>query len=295
VTVVQRLQQYHTTLGVNSPVYRRFVSTLFLSSNPFYRRTSLDSSFEKMLERFKLNGIIEFDENFAEMADLLVKNFFEKPAVENLDLSSPAYVKNLHSPEDLASGLASWIEISILNPTVFKFFTNPRLVNLVTDYYGRQAYYRNLPVLSETSVRENYEQDATYKFHVDYGLKQVSFMLLLNDVTETDTHMIYAKGSQLRTLPHKMVQDRNSFPDSDIFEKYEMEHVVGKKGTLFIFDAGNGLHRAMPVPGTRRRILHMNLTTGHYMLIRKKIGEPLRKAVRGLPVNISRAFKRLID
>lgn len=294
MNLISRIQQYHTTLGVNSPAYRKLVATVFLTPQPFRSDACSEPVLQTLLQKFRENGIVQFDENYADLADLLVAKYFENPVVENRDLTSEDYLVNLHSPSDLQAGLASWIELSMLNPTLLKFFSNERLIKLVNDYYGRQAYYRNLPVLSETSVRDSSAQDATYKFHVDYGLKQVSFMLLLNDVSMDDTHMVYANGSHLKTLPHSMVSDRYSFDDEIVFSKYQLTHVVGKKGTLFIFDAGNGLHRAMPKPGTTRRILHMNMTTGHYMLIRKKVGARLQEAVSSLPTAVSRAFQRLI-
>jgi hypothetical protein len=275
------------------------VSTLYLTRNPLHRNLiheqgNQDPELKRLAEEFKSSGIVQFDQTFSELADALNEEFFDNFAGENLDLTSPGYKKKFDVTNYQRVGLSTWSETTMLHPKLFSFFANTRLISLISEYYGRQAYYRNLPVLTQTTVPESYDIDPTYKFHVDYGLRQVSLMLLLNDLTESDTHMEYAVGSHLVKLPQSMIEDRFSFEDSIVEGKYSLRSLIGKKGTLFIFDAGNGLHRAVPKPGTTRRILHMNLTSGSYKVPQRRIGRALGEAVRPCAPIVANAFSNLI-
>jgi hypothetical protein len=275
--------------------YRRMVELVYLTPNPLRARTAVatDHKLFALTETFKSDGIVRFDEDFSTLATELAEEFFESRESGDRELTSSNYKRYFAVDDHHQSGLAVWGEASFLHPKLFSFFTNPRLISLVSEYYGRQAYYRNLPVFTQTSVPDNYATDPTYKFHVDYGLRQVSLMMLLSDVTESDTHMQYALKSHLDRLPQSMVEDRFSYSDEIVEKKYSLLPLIGKRGTLFIFDAGNGLHRAFPKPNSHRRILHMNLTSGHYKLRQTKLGEPLRKAIAGLPAHVQRAFEKL--
>ena len=57
--------------------------------------------------------------------------------------------------------------------------------------------------------------------------------------------------------------ERYPADSSYIRDKYNIFKLTGKAGDLFVFDAGNGFHRANLIPGTSRTVLHMNITTGY--------------------------------
>jgi dihydroxyacid dehydratase/phosphogluconate dehydratase len=109
-------------------------------------------------------------------------------------------------------------------------------------------------------VNNDNENDIAGKWHIDGGLNQITFMLLVNDIDEKDTHMQFALKSTHEN--HKEL-DRWNIKDSDIESKYEITHCIGKAGTLYVFQGGLGYHRAVYKPNSTRSIFHANFTTGH--------------------------------
>ncbi len=97
-------------------------------------------------------------------------------------------------------------------------------------------------------------------FHLDKGLDQISIMFLVKDLSENDTHMQYSMGSNKEK--HKTV-DRFKFDQDLIEKKYPIMKCIGKAGTVFIFREGMGFHRGFQVSGSTRKILHLNVTSGH--------------------------------
>ena len=52
-------------------------------------------------------------------------------------------------------------------------------------------------------------------------------------------------------------------------KKYEIEKLAGEPGDCYIFNAGNFLHKAYPVEGSTRDILHINLTLDKFKITEK--------------------------
>jgi hypothetical protein len=113
-------------------------------------------------------------------------------------------------------------------------------------------------------VRRQSAHSAAQKFHTDRKLSQVTLMMLIQDLGIDDTHMQYAVGSNRARVPHVMHKDRYSFQDSWIAEQFQICDLVGPKGSVFLFNAGDGFHRQVPRPETTRRVLFGTVTTGWY-------------------------------
>ena len=126
-------------------------------------------------------------------------------------------------------------------------------------YYGRQPYYRNSPLIYKIQWDGKSELLYSGNFHVD-RLHQLSIMLLLNDLTERDTHMEYA----LRSHKKRLRLDHFSDDEKSVQSKYEVAHLTGPKGTLYLFDSG-GIHRAHVIPNSARVVLHLNVNPGHHI------------------------------
>ena len=118
------------------------------------------------------------------------------------------------------------------------------LYDLIRGYYGRDFYLRNNPTI-EFSYKE--EVNDAQKFHLDWGLQQISVMVNLSDVSLTSTHMTYLVGSNKKyyfSQPHRD-NDRFKRTVNDFRLAYPEKLVttVGTADSAFVFDAGNGLHR----------------------------------------------------
>jgi len=161
-------------------------------------------------------------------------------------------------------GLTFASNISLKDPLLAPLIFDPDILGAIQNFYKRQPYYRNQPFVQISEFkgdRHSNDVDIQGKYHLD-GLHQISFMLLLNDITVKDTHMQYALKSHKKIRVMAAV-DRYGFPDESIEQKYQIVDLVGKKGTLFIFDAGAGFHRAVYKSGTTRKIFHSNITPGY--------------------------------
>lgn len=135
----------------------------------------------------------------------------------------------------------------------------PMMLAMLSEYYGCQPYYRQLPGINVTHSGD--EQVGYNDFwHYD-TVNQMTAHILLSDTTDSDSCMLYAKGSH-RT--HRQYISTNDYYYS---EKYMNDHFkiipcVGESGTLIIFDP-NGLHRADLKANTFRSHFHLNLVPGN--------------------------------
>ena len=89
-------------------------------------------------------------------------------------------------------------------------------------------------------------------------------MFLANALTEDDTHMELALGSH-KTSYQNQFGISSAISDDFVYKNFEIEKLIGPKGTLFMFDAST-IHRGLYTPHTHRRLLHLNITTGHNVL-----------------------------
>ncbi len=152
-------------------------------------------------------------------------------------------------------------KISFVDPVLRDLFFAPDLSAILYNFFKRQIYHRNYPIIFRTRYEGKYPENPQGKFHKDGGLGQISFMLLLNDLTMEDTHMEYALGSHRKWASFRDM-DRFSYPEKRVEDQFEIYHCLGEMGTLFIFDASHGFHRATYKLHTERTVLHLNITTG---------------------------------
>lgn len=131
------------------------------------------------------------------------------------------------------------------------------LYDLIHGYYGRGFYLRNNP-----TIEFSYEGEANdaQKFHLDWGLQQISLMVNLSDVSPASTHMAYLVGSNRKYYFSQLHRDsdrcKRVVADFSSAHPDNHETTVGDADSAFVFDAGNGLHRQ--VGGGERIMLHLN-------------------------------------
>ena len=177
--------------------------------------------------------------------------------------------------DKLSLGVTVSSLISFQDPELAPLFMDPDIANMVNNQLRRQPFYRNHPLLEEIHYRGRRQPRTIIQFQDPGGFKrivnytddfhrdspnEITFMLLINDLSESDTHMEYVKGSHRHKVVGSAVgpfsEDADALSDdSQIFRCY------GKRGDLFIFWRG-GIHRRKVLPGRPRRILHVNLNTG---------------------------------
>ncbi len=223
---------------------------------------------QTMLSELQEKGLVILPARLPELADYVDNEYFEvlerrKPRSSTQYLEEVATGKRGELTETVAGKLS--FKDSVMAPLFF----DADLCGLIYNYYQRQPYYRNQPFLSVSRIKDDSKLSAEIqtKFHIDL-YRQISFMLLVNDLTDKDTCLQYAIGShQDRNKPW----DRYSYADEDICARYKIVNGVGPKGTLLIFDAGCGYHRGNYKRNSTRKFVHTNITTGHYLSMDKKI------------------------
>jgi hypothetical protein len=156
--------------------------------------------------------------------------------------------------------------VSFMDPGLAPLLFDSDVCGILYNYYQRQPYYRHQPWVIKNALAADIPPDEfakleiSSKFHIDC-FRQITMMLLVNDVGIEDTHLQYAVGS------HKFIHhpwNRFEYSDAEIAERYPIFDAVGPKGSLIIMDAGSGFHRGYHRIGTVRKTLQAVVTTGHY-------------------------------
>lgn len=247
-----------TTIRYVPPIYHA-ARYYYAFPNLLKRKVSISGENEKYLKELKENGIVVIPPHkFSKIADHINENYIS--LVENFPQITESPFVYLVDDELNIDRIR--LHISFKDNDLKEIFLSEELSGLIYNYLGRQPYYRNYPYVIFNRASSDTKDGIFQKFHKDRGFHQITLMMLLNDITEADTHMQYALKSHKKWVNPKHIRDRYSYDDKDIYDEFDILNCVGKKGTLFIFDAGNGFHKNVKVPGTQRNIFHANITTG---------------------------------
>ena len=95
-----------------------------------------------------------------------------------------------------------------------------------------------------------------WPWHIDTP-NLLSFHIILNDLTEEDTRMRYAKGSHKINRPASGIRSEEM-----ITGRYEIFECCGPAGTIYIFD-NNGFHRPDAVADSIRMTFEFYFTPGN--------------------------------
>lgn len=246
VAIAQRKGRVRSVLLLSSPSFVRALAWRhYVSPAADYRTLALSSQAQGYLARLRQDGIVKVERDFSDLAEYIRDRYFA--AQFELPRDSPLR----------ANGLQVSHSVSFADRRLHEVLFDPEICAVVCNYYGRQAYYRDNPTVHKEHAAPSAKPLISGVFHSD-SYRQISFMLVLSDLAETDTHMEFAKGSHRAQQPS---YDRTQIDQDAVLREFEIVHVVGKKGTLFIFDT-EGLHRGAYHRDTRREIFHVNMTTG---------------------------------
>jgi hypothetical protein len=251
IYILKKIQNFYIKLRIS---FNRFLNLYFIN---FYSKLDNDMSnnFKEALNELRLEGITKLPVKLDCISELDIKEFISKKEKSFEEL---IIIKNLYKNPDKNGKIVASLDVnsSIIN----ELFTKD-LFLLLKNYYGKRFWLRNAPTLLADLKNHRIEEKSQNLFHIDFAERQLSIMVLLDDVTEKSTYMEYIKKSQKNAWVFKnitregykfkkKINDELNKKDIDIFK------MIGKKGDVFIFDAGNGLHRA--VYGDDRYILHFN-------------------------------------
>lgn len=219
---------------------------------------------EKHLSELREKGITAIP-GFGAVADHLESAYFSVMEGDKPRVPRPFEVITLGSRAE-ASNTINY-RLFFNDPGLAPLVFNPDVCGILYNYYQRQPFYRQQPwaiknaMAADTSQDEFSRAEVSAKFHIDC-YRQITLMLLVNELSVNDTHLQFAVGSH-KSTHHPW--DRYKHNDPDIARNYPIFDAVGPKGTLIIMDAGCGIHRGLHKRGSVRKTLQLVVTTGHYL------------------------------
>lgn len=205
----------------------------------------LSEEWQQHLRTLRRDGIVFVPGFFATDAGLLAQRYQLNPQAFP---SSDKYTR-------------FYLELS--DPEVLKLATHPMLLGLLAGYYRCQPYLRQMPAMNCTHAdSENARQSVGFNnfWHYDTA-NQTTAHILMNDCAESDSCMLYAKGTH-RTHRVQLAKEDYYYSEAYVRDHFEVVPCVGTAGTLVIFDP-NGLHRVDLKARTFRAHLHLNFVPGN--------------------------------
>lgn len=231
-----------------------------------YKKSICDSSsLAPSVTRSKLeqNGIVQLESLPTAFTELLA-------ATENLEASNLI----LKRDTNCADGVKERFVISLSN-TMLQEYIEKQVKPCITGYLDKGYVMRGNPrvIYNVPTIRQPAD-----RFHIDYGFHQLTLQVLLNDVSEDDTHMEYIKGSNHSSWFHPRATLFTAKEPTTFKEKLERVKLIGTAGTAFLFDAGNGYHRANTSsnPKCDRRKLSINFSASTHLHLSSDTYEPYK-------------------
>lgn len=259
-------------LAIDGPtVYKRRLWKRYLTPDPAYQPVPLSPEYQGFLEQLRTEGIVSIPK-FESVAARL------RSTIDELGLTD-------HHRED---NCTDWVvDIGFTVPEVVRMLADPQLCGLFCNYYGRQAYYREHPSIAGMSSAHPSVDESASHVHCD-GYRQLTFMLLLNDISAQDTHLIFYAGTHKEP---KLNYERDAGTQKRV-EGCRTVLGTGRAGTLLVFDAGSGYHCGRYLPG-KRLILRGVVTTG-WLPFKDQVRQDSDAllAVKGAPTFVRAMFER---
>lgn len=194
----------------------------------------------------KSRGVVSFPGHFAEVA-ARIRAQYAKPESEYE--AANLYYRTFFGP----TGGALITDLSL----------DETMLAIASEYMGCQPYLRHGAALAilkpaDTTVPQygvfNGLQD--WPWHIDTP-NLLSFHILLNDIDENDSHMLYAVNS------HKINRAASGIRTEELITgRNEIYPCCGPAGTVYIFD-NNGFHRPHAVADSMRMTFEFYFTPGN--------------------------------
>jgi hypothetical protein len=253
--VRDRLKESWTLLVTNGPFWlRKIIWKIYLTPDRSQPEYPLPDSLQKNLREFRETGITRIDGRFADLASYLKEKYFS-PIDLGLLKNDPRVRGQMIRDK---YGVEVNCSVSFEDRNLHSLLFDRDLLRLIYNYYGRQPFYRNQPVVFRDRCLQGDELLGSGRYHIDV-YRQVSMMLLISDLTLSDTHMQYAACSHHEP---QRTTDRRLIDEADVERRFKIVDCIGPKGTLYIFDAGAGFHRGKYALNSCREFFHTNFTTG---------------------------------
>lgn len=255
---------YNLYKNIRKP--QRFFKKLFYSQlvpipkimslcTPLPRDFSLSDQAKDIVERLKHDGVVILPGVYNDYSNYLLDKY-------QIDLDKVDPSEN-----------GEEITISHLDQTTFEVFSDSIIISSIGAYFNAQPFLRQAPsifsIRPSNNVRHTREYDIsnsnlkTMGWHYD-TVNMIQCAILLNDITENDTHMQIVKGVHRK---HRIKSKDRFYSDEYINDHFEIVRCVGPAGTLVFFDS-NSPHRIFTVKHSLRIYIKATYTPGNDIVSR---------------------------
>lgn len=233
----------------------KFLPDLFLAGEPKPLDYDSDLKVRDYVKKLKDEGLVVFESAHPELADYInkkYKHFFDS-------------IK----PSDQYENLV----LNIFDDELSELIANPLYLTVMANYYNkRQPFLRGAPGIKCTypnisRVPTKILLNERSKFNCDWHYDTVNMLqihFLLHDLTDKDSHMLLAKNTHHHHRVNLTSQDY-CYSDEYINDHYETKPIVGKKGTVYIWDS-NAIHCANLIPNKKRSFIQALYSPGNDIL-----------------------------
>ena len=174
-------------------------------------------------------------------------------------------------------------KLQLDNIDIFGFLNSLEILKKLTK---KNYVFRNK--IDLIRWRSKSDKSGAFFYHSDGMDNQISLMMLLRD-NKNSSKMFFAKNTKksfLLKINNFFTGDKFKFSilnkiiknifilfspifNSLVEKKYNIQKLSGDPGDCYIFNAGNFLHKATPIKGSTRDIMHFNLTLNKSKVIEK--------------------------
>ena len=231
--------------------YNRFINLVNIFKSNLIKKNSFE--WQDELEQLQENGFVKIPTTVnLEKIDSFISNNYQ----------NSNYIKlQSKMPEIDQFGVAS-IELDINSEIFTEHIFSKNLKKLISEYYKKKFWLRNAPIFRIDVEKKRTDESNRFQqrlFHLDFTERQLSLVVFLNDLHDNSSHTEYVPRTNKKSWFLQNDERTNlKFQKkvNKLIKKNGIKKIIGKKGEIYLFDAGNGLHRGFP--GDDRYIIHLN-------------------------------------
>jgi hypothetical protein len=253
--------------------YKRNLWKRYLTPDSTFRPIPLSEEFQGYLARLREDGIV------------IIQGHFERVAGRLRALLNEMGLEGYRRSDKVNDFI---VDVGLVVPEVVHMLAHSELCGLLCNYYGRQAYYREHPIIVASSAGAEGVDRTSSRVHAD-GYRQITMQLLINDVTAEDSHLIFYAGTHKQP---KLSVDRE--PSNKLLvEGCRPVLGIGQAGTLVVFDSGSGYHCGQYKSG--QRLMLSEVVTSGWLPFKDRVREDadvLRGSRGSYPAHVRAMFER---
>jgi hypothetical protein len=233
----------------------------FISINNILKDNSSyfdDDAWNNAFEELKYEGICK----------LPIKIKIPAKYQSTVNLLSEKNYDNFIRPKETVKSSNKFGKCSIdldINSEIFKSIFTKESYTIISNYYKRQFWVRNSPCLKTDIQKDRKEEYDQGFYHLDHCERQLSLVVLLNNTTNQSTHTLFINKTNQKSWffqNHNRKSIKFMKKSKQLSEKNTVSKIVGNSGDVFLFDAGNGVHKGCY--GSDRAMIHLNFAQMRY-------------------------------